>query len=491
MDALLARHPLFLKRVKMSHNPITINSLALVVNDKTCFQNFSTQIHFGKHILIMGNNGTGKSTLLKMIQNIVPPTQGNVTVPSGTIFGYVPQTITDYEKLSGGQRFNQELSYALSLHPDILLLDEPTNHLDLKNRRSLIRMLQRWKNTLLIVSHDPEILHLKFDEIWHIEHEKISIFKGDYAAYLVEHEQKQQALTHQREQLQKEKRQLQKMVQLEHKRVGHSKSAHKNETDRVLLGSMKERGSQTEGKNLKKLSKTQKTIAHQLTDTFVHKKIEPKFNLNARTVSSGKAIVSITHGSCGYEKPVLSNIYIQLTGGGRIAIIGDNGSGKSTFIKALRRDPEVAIDEQWQMPEKSNVGYLDQHYSNLDLNLTVQETIQAAAPDWDDHTVRKHLNDFLFSSQKEVLSKVAHLSGGEKARLSLASIAALSPYLLLLDEITNNIDLQTREHVIEVLSVYPGAMIIVSHDPGFLKALSVLVYYKAEDDKLELVVNEK
>ena len=119
----------------MSHNPITINNLTLAVNDKIRFENFSTQIHFGKHILIMGNNGTGKSTLLRMIQNIVPPTQGNVAVPVGTIFGYVPQTITDYEKLSGGQRFNQELSYALSLHPDILLLDEPTNHLDLKNRR--------------------------------------------------------------------------------------------------------------------------------------------------------------------------------------------------------------------------------------------------------------------------------------------------------------------------------------------------------------------
>ena len=471
----------------MSHNPIVIKKLALTINDKTCFENFSTQIHSGKHILIMGNNGTGKSTLLKMIQNKIQPTQGAVIAPSEIVFGYVPQIIIDYEQLSGGQRFNQELSGALSLCPDILLLDEPTNHLDLKNRGSLIRMLQRWSNTLLIVSHDPEILHLKFDEIWHIEHGSILIFKGDYAAYLVEHAQKQQAVTNQRERLQKEKRQLKKMVQLEHKRSSQSKSINKHETDRVLLGSMKESGSQTAGKNLKKLSKAQETIAHQLTDNFVHKKIEPKFNLNARIVSSGKSIVSIMNGSCGYGQPVLSNINIQLSGGSRIAIIGDNGSGKSTFIKALLNDSEVTIDGQWQMPDSNNIGYLDQHYSNLDPNLTVQETIQAAAPDWDDHTIRKHLNDFLFSSQNIVFNKVSHLSGGEKARLSLAQIAALSPYLLLLDEITNNIDLQTREHVIEVLFLYPGAMIIVSHDPQFLNALSVVDCYKAKDGKLNFV----
>lgn len=471
----------------MSHNPIIINNLAIIINDKTCFEDFSTHIYSDKHILIMGNNGTGKSTLLKMIQNIIQPTQGAVIAPKGIVFGYVSQTINNYEQLSGGQRFNRELSRVLSLHPDILLLDEPTNHLDLKNRRSLIGMLQRWNNTLLVVSHDPEILNLKFDEIWHIEHERVLIFKGDYAAYLIEHGQKQKSLVHQREQLKKEKRQLQKMVQLEHKRSNQSKMVNKNETDRVLLGAMKERGSQTVGKNLKKLSKIQETIDHQMIDNFVHKKIEPKFNLNARIVSSGKSIVSIIDGSCGYSQSVLSNINMQLVGSSRIALIGDNGSGKSTFIKALLNNPEIRIAGQWQIPERSNIGYLDQHYSNLNSDLTVQETIQVVVPDWDDLAIRKHLNDFLFSSQKEVFNKVGHLSGGEKARLSLAQIAAFNPYLLLLDEITNNIDLQTREHVTEVLSLYPGSMIIVSHDLEFLKALQVMDYYKAENNTLNLI----
>jgi ATPase subunit of ABC transporter with duplicated ATPase domains len=252
---------------------------------------------------------------------------------------------------------------------------------------------------------------------------------------------------------------------------------------------MKERGSQTVGKKIKKLSKTQDTIAHQLTDNFVHKKIEPKFHLNAQLTSAGKSIASIVNGSCGYDRPILTNINMQLAGKSRIAIMGDNGSGKSTFIKTLLQDPKITINGQWQMPEKNNIGYLDQHYSNLNPDLTVQETIQAAAPDWDDLATRKHLNDFLFRSQKEVLNKVAHLSGGEKARLSLAQIAAQSPALLLLDEITNNIDLQTREHIIEVLSLYPGAMIIVSHDPDFLKNLSVMNYYKAENGTLNFVIN--
>jgi len=472
----------------MSHNPITIQNLTLAINDKICFQNFSTHMYSGKHILIMGNNGTGKSTLLKIIQNIIPPTHGNVSIPDGTVFGYVPQTIIDFNQLSGGQRFNQALSYALSLQPDILLLDEPTNHLDVKNRRSLLRMLQKWQKTLVVVSHDPEVLNLPFDEIWHIEHENIAIFKGDYAAYLEEHNHKQQAIAHQREQLQKEKRQLKKMVELEHQRAGKSKAAHKDENDRVLLGSMKERGSQTAGKNLKKLSKVQEIISHQLTDTFVHKKIEPKFNVKARSISSGKSIVSLIDASCGYNtNPILSDINIQLAGNDRIAIIGDNGSGKSTFIKALLNNPKITRNGTWHLPEHDSIGYLDQHYSSLNPNLSVQEIIQEAAPDWDDLAVRKHLNDFLFSTQKEVLNNVSHLSGGEKARLSLAQIAAQSPALLLLDEITNNIDLQTREHVIQVLCQYPGAMIIISHDPHFLQDLSVSTYYKAEDGKLKAV----
>lgn len=470
----------------MSHKPLVIDNISLIINNKTCFENFSTLVYPHKKIVIMGANGIGKSTLLNIIQGLIKPTKGTVNIPDDIIFGYVPQTITAYPELSGGERFNKALSHALSLKPNVLCLDEPTNHLDLNNKYSLLQMLQRYDETLIIVSHDPEILTLDFDEIWHIEHGHITVFTGNYTEYLREHELKLRTTEQQREQLLKEKRELRKHVQLEHKRTAHSKAANKNENDRKLLGAMKLWGSQTSGKNLKRLSKAQESVKQKLADIIVYKKIEPKFNLDARKVSSDKSIVSVVNGSCGYQQPILHNINLQLQGKTKIAIIGDNGSGKSTFIKALLQDPTIFRQGEWHLPAKNVIGYLDQHYSTLKPALTVTEVIQEAAPTWTQQEIRKHLNDFLFSTQEAVSNKVAHLSAGEKARLSLAQIAAQSPYLLLLDEITNNIDMETREHIIEVLQAYPGALVIVTHDPQFLKELAISTIYETKNGTLML-----
>lgn len=465
----------------MSYKPIIVDNISFSVNNKICFENFSTQIHSGKHIVIMGNNGTGKSTLLKMLQGIVRPTAGKIITSPDITFGYVSQTISENTELSGGQRFNKMLSQALRVQPDILCLDEPTNHLDLNNKRSLIHMLQRYDGTMIVISHDPEILKLDFDEIWHIEHGSINIFTGNYAEYLKEHKLKKDAAERQREQVQKEKRELHKLKQQEHKRAASSKAAHKNENDRILLGAMKERGCQTIGKKQKLLSQAHEKIQHKLANIYIHKKIEPKFNLDAYAVSSSKAIVSIIHGSCGYESLVLNNINLQLHGNSKIAIIGNNGTGKSTFIKALLNDPSVTTQGEWLMPVSNIIGYLDQHYSTINPDLTVMEIIQEAAQKWTDNEIRKHLNDFLFHTPAEVSNKVLNLSGGEKARLCLAHIAAKNPCLLLLDEITNNIDFDTREHIIEVLREYPGAMIVISHDIQFLEKLGISSIYETKN----------
>lgn len=471
----------------MNTEPIHIQDISLQANQRTCFEHFSTYIYPGKKIAIMGINGAGKSTLLKIIQGIIEPTTGRVNIPNDTTFGYVPQTIIDYPELSGGQRFNKALSQALSVDPDVLCLDEPTNHLDAHNKQSLIHMLKRYQGTLLVVSHDPEILALDFDEIWHIEHSAITIFKGNYAEYLRESDLKLRTIEKQREQLQKEKRHLKKIVAQEQQRASSSKRANKDETDRVLLGAMKESGSHTSSKNLKRLAKAEEAIQEELAGIFVHKPLTPHFNLDARALASNKSIVTITNGSCGYSNAIMSDINMQLLPTQRIAIIGDNGTGKSTFLKALLRDPQIAITGQWYMPDRKDIGYLDQHYSTLNSQHTVFETIKNIALHWSDHEVRKHLNDFLFRTQEEVFNKVHNLSGGEKARLCLAQIAAKNPYLLLLDEITNNVDRETRAHIIEVLRVYPGAMILVTHDEKLLKELEIQDVYEAKGGVLEPV----
>ena len=148
-----------------------------------------------------------------------------------------------------------------------------------------------------------------------------------------------------------------------------------------------------------------------------------------------------------------------------MAIRGDNGSGKTTLIKAILNDPSVLKSGDWHVPNREDIGYLDQHYGTLDPHKTVTETIHGLVPTWAHGEIRKHLNDFLFRKNEEVNAFVKTLSGGEKVRLSLAQIAAKTPRLLVLDEITNNLDLETRDHVIQVLKEYPGAMLVICPAP--------------------------
>ena len=124
------------------------------------------------------------------------------------------------------------------------------------------------------------------------------------------------------------------------------------------------------------------------------------------------------------------------------------------------------------MPDSTDIGYLDQHYATLDPDSCAMQIIEKSAPHWTLLQIREHLNSFLFRKNEEVRRTVRDLSGGEKARLSLGQIAATTPKLLILDEITNNIDLETREHVAQVLQEYPGAIILISHDEAFANEIA-------------------
>ena len=136
------------------------------------------------------------------------------------------------------------------------------------------------------------------------------------------------------------------------------------------------------------------------------------------------------------------------------------------------------------MPKEESVGYLDQHYKTLNASQTVFETISTLVPNWSVAETRCHLNDFLFRKNEEIKGYVTQLSGGEKARLSIVQIAAKTPQLLILDEITNNLDLETRHHVIQVLKRYSGALMVISHDPDFLEAINVKDIYEISERRL-------
>jgi ATPase subunit of ABC transporter with duplicated ATPase domains len=230
------------------------------------------------------------------------------------------------------------------------------------------------------------------------------------------------------------------------------------------LKSMKAEKSQ--GKKLKSIDSKKQSLVKQLEDLRLPEIIVPKFSISASKIGS-KMLLSIREASVGYpEKVVLDNINLSVMCGEKVAIAGNNGSGKTTLVNGILADPRIIRTGTWDVP-KGEIGYLDQFYKTLDPEKTAFEII----PD------RKHLNDFLFRKNEEVYNKVKTMSGGEKVRLSLAFIAFNTPKLLILDEITNNIDLETKEHIIQVLREYPGSIIVISHDQDFLNEIGVDKYF--------------
>lgn len=464
------------------HKPIFLNNISLFFPNKVCFENFSAQIQPGSRIAVMGNNGNGKSTLLKIIKGDFPLSEGEIINNSEAVFGYVPQLIFEYDNLSGGEKFNKALSSALAEHPDVLLLDEPTNHLDLKNRKSLIKMLEHYRGTLIIVSHDVELLRSSIDTIWHIDNGKTRIFTGKYDDYKNVIFQKRESLENELTALTKEKKEAHKSLMREQSRAKKSKERGEKLVSQKrwlpALGDENRRSAQaTTGKNKANISSKRENINDQLSNLRIPEIVKPKFSLTAKDIGS-KIILSVSNGSAGYkEKMILSGINISVSGGEHLAITGDNGSGKTTIFKAVLGYDGVVKEGVWDIPDKDDIGYLDQYYSTLDNEKTVIETVADFAPQLTHAELRDFLNDFLFRKNEDVNKKVEILSGGEKARLSLAKIAVKTPKLLLIDEITNNIDLETKEHVTKVLSEYPGAMAIISHDSAFLEEIGISHYF--------------
>lgn len=471
------------------HKPIQFESLSLSFPHKTCFVDFSGQIPYGSRIAIIGRNGSGKSSLLKLFAGVKTTVEGTLCLPNALSSGYIPQIVDVFDSLSGGQCFNRLLTQALAHTPDLLLLDEPTNHLDSHNRRTLMRMLTNFSGTLIMVTHDIELLQNTIDTIWHIEQNQIQVFTGCYNDYMREQAQRRSALENEISHIAREKKQMHTDLMKEQARAKNSRQVGEKQLKQkkwpTLVSGTKVRNAQeTSGRKKQALNNKRQELTERLTELHVEEIITPKFVLHGQP--SNQAVVTISEGSVRYATGpfILQNISIVVKGQDRIAIQGNNGSGKSTLIKALLTSPTIERTGMWYLPHVKDIGYLDQHYHNLSIENTVWQTLSCLLPNRSYTEIRRHLNDFLFRKNEEVDALAGTLSGGEKARLSLAQIAAMTPKLLILDEITNNLDRETRAHVIQVLNAYPGALIVISHDPDFLAAIGITTSYEIRDGLL-------
>lgn len=457
---------------------IQFKNFGLSTQSQELFSSFTAQLNEGDRVAIIGRNGSGKTSLLKAILGEIEPSEGSIQHSDCVTLSYVSQLEHKNTELSGAQSFNKRLSKALSNFPNVLILDEPTNHLDADNRKSLMSMLKYFYGILIIVTHDVAFLNSIANTIWEIDSGRIHTFKGRYQDYQQEKFHKRNNLLKQIDQIDKEKKKTHLKLMKEQKRAASSKQQGQKNIDNrkwatVVSKAKTDRGNTTANKNKTALVQNQQDLKQKLKELHFIEEIRPSFELSKFSLSKGN-IIAIADGQFRYrgeEKAIASNINLKFMSGERILLQGKNGSGKTSFLRALLSHPSVCSSGDWQLISPNDIGYLDQKYANLDESLTVYESLKQVQPKWIEKDIRHKLNEFLFRKNDEVFKSVGILSGGEKARLSLCLLSTLTPKLLILDEVTNNLDIETKEHVASIIEHYPGTLLVISHDAQFLERI--------------------
>jgi len=339
---------------------------------------------------------------------------------------------------SGGWRVRLNLAQALMCPSDLLLLDEPTNHLDLDATMWLESWLQKYQGTLLLVSHDRDFLDQVVDVIVHLDHKKLTSYRGNYAAF---ERQKAERMAQQ-----------QVMYAKQQTEIAHIESFIR----RFKAKASKAKQAQGRVKALERMEKIAPAYADSpFTFRF------PEFERTSST------LLDLDQVSIGYEKPIL-HANMTLLHDSRYALLGPNGAGKSSLIKTLVGDLNPLAGSVTQ-GEHLKIGYFAQHQLEaLDLEANGILHLQRLKPKASEQELRNFLGGFGWQGER-VFEPVKHFSGGEKVRLALAMIALQKPNLLLLDEPTNHLDLEARHALTMALQAYEGALVVISHDRHLLR----------------------
>ncbi|KRF17781.1 ABC transporter [Nocardioides sp. Soil797] len=372
-------------------------------------------------------------------------------------------------EVSGGEAVQLGLARVLLQRPDILLLDEPTNNLDTAARERLYDVVETWRRTLLVVTHDRDLLE-RVDRIAELREGSVQWFGGGYTSYAAQVEAQQeaavQAATTARQDMRKQKNDLieSQRILSGRKRYADKMYATKREPRAVMK--LRKRSAQVSAAKYRQLHEDRLDSAKERLDeaeSRVRDDREIRVDLPATNVPRGRAVLM-----ADLTLRTGSPVELDLRGPERIAVVGPNGSGKTTLLNTITG----ALDADGALEVSVPLGMLDQRLDTLDDTLTVFENVKQRAPHADDNEVRARLARFLFRGGKGD-QVVGTLSGGERFRATLAAVllADPAPQLLLLDEPTNNLDFSSYDALVSALASYEGALLVVSHDQGFLEEI--------------------
>ena len=482
-----------------------INELTFRIGGRLLLENASVAIPEGHKVGLVGRNGAGKSTLFHLILGDLHSESGGVTLPKNARIGTVAQeapggddtlleTVLQGDKerasllaeaetahdphriaeiqmrladidahsapsraatilsglgfseetqngpcsaLSGGWRMRVALAAALFSGPDVLLLDEPTNYLDLEGTIWLNSFIRDYPHTIVMVSHDRDLLNEAVDAIIHLDRGKLTLYQGNYDNF------------------ERQRREKMALTQKMKKKVDDQRAHMMEYVERFRYKASKAKQAQS---RLKALAK------REVIDDIVEDRVAPFLFPNPEKALA-PPLVRWDHASVGYApgKPVLKNITLRLDPDDRIALLGANGNGKSTFAKLLCGKLETMSGEM-KHPPRLDVGYFAQHQlDELSADMTPYDYACRLLPDATEAKRRAKLGTLGFGAQL-ANSKCATLSGGEKARLLFMLATFHGPHILVLDEPTNHLDIQAREALIRAINDYEGAVILISHD---------------------------
>jgi ATP-binding cassette, subfamily F, member 3 len=356
-------------------------------------------------------------------------------------------------EFSGGWRMRVALAATLFAAPDLLLLDEPTNYLDLEGTLWLEDHLSTYPRTVIVISHDRDLLDTSVDQILHLNAGKLTLYKGNYSSF-------------------EEQRSMREMLDAKHaKRQADERKRLQAFVDRFKAKASKARQAQSRVKMLERMKPVTALVTQDVR--------EISFPTPERMLSP--PIIAVDNVSVGYDaaKPVLNRVTLRIDNDDRIALLGANGNGKSTLVKLLA-GKLAPFSGHVTRAEKLSVGYFAQHQvDELDLEASTYDHIRRLMLDAPESKVRARAGAIGFSG-KAADTLVKSLSGGEKARLLLGLATFFGPNMIILDEPTNHLDIDSRAALAEAINEFPGAVIMVSHDRYLIEACADRLWVVAD-----------